>query len=67
MTSLFQSLATQVDEWRQGTQTQEGHKAVALKRWETLNPDTFTYHVMFADTQLKDEGKKQVRDFILGI
>jgi hypothetical protein len=67
MTSLFQSLATQVDEWRQGTQTQEGRKAVALKCWETLNPDTFTYHVMLADTQLKDEGKKQVSDFILGI
>jgi hypothetical protein len=47
-------------------QTQEGRKAVALKRWETLNPDKLSYHVMFADTQLKDEGKKQVRDFILG-
>ncbi|MDP2785204.1 MAG: DEAD/DEAH box helicase family protein [Sulfurimicrobium sp.] len=50
----------------EAAQTQEGRKAVALKRWETLNPDTLTYHVMFADTQLKDEGKKQVRDFILG-
>ena len=47
-------------------QTQEGRKAVALKRWETLNPDKLTYHVMFADTHLKDEGKKRVREFILG-
>jgi len=51
----------------EAAQTQEGRKAVALKRWETLNPEKLTYHVMFADTQLKDEGKKQVRDFILGI
>jgi len=50
----------------EAAQTQEGRKAVALKRWETLNPDKLAYHVMFADTQLKDEGKKQVRDFILG-
>lgn len=47
-------------------QTQEGRKAVALKRWESLNPDKLAYHVMFADAQLADEGKKQVRDFILG-
>ncbi|WAR44603.1 DEAD/DEAH box helicase family protein [Methylomonas rapida] len=47
-------------------QTLEGRKAVALKRWEVLNPDKLAYHVMFADTQLADAGKKQVRDFILG-
>lgn len=45
-------------------QTQEGRKAVALKRWEQLNPDRLSYHVMFADTTLHDEGKKTVRDFI---
>lgn len=50
----------------EAAQTQEGRKAVALKRWETLNPDKLTYHVMFADTLLKDEGKKRVREFILG-
>ncbi|MCR4304513.1 MAG: DEAD/DEAH box helicase family protein [Gallionella sp.] len=50
----------------EAAQTQEGRKAVALKRWETLNPDTLAYHVMFADTLLKDEGKKRVREFILG-
>jgi hypothetical protein len=50
-------------------QTQEGRKAVALKRWETLNPDKLTYHVMFSDNQLKlkDDGKQQVRDFIRGM
>ncbi|MDP2812054.1 MAG: DEAD/DEAH box helicase family protein [Rhodocyclaceae bacterium] len=46
--------------------TAEGRKAVALKRWEDLNPDRLAYHVMFADTTLHDEGKKAVRDFILG-
>ncbi len=47
-------------------QTQEGRKAVALKRWEALNPDKLAYHVMFADELLHDEGKKRVRDFIQG-
>jgi hypothetical protein len=45
-------------------QTLEGRKAVALKRWEQLNPDRLSYHVMFADTALHDAGKKTVRDFI---
>jgi hypothetical protein len=45
-------------------QTLEGRKAVALKRWEQLNPDRLSYHLMFADTALHDEGKKLVRDFI---
>ena len=45
-------------------QTLEGRKAVALKRWEDLNPERLRYHVMFADTTLHDEGKKTVRDFI---
>jgi type III restriction enzyme len=39
-------------------QTLEGRKAVALKRWEQLNPDRLSYHVMFADTALHDAGKK---------
>lgn len=50
----------------QPAQTPEGRKAVALKRWETLNPDTLAYHVMFADSTLADAGKQRVRDFILG-
>lgn len=45
-------------------QTLEGRKAVALKRWEQLNPDRLSYHVMFADTVLHDAGKKVVMDFI---
>lgn len=48
----------------QAPQTLEGRKAVALKRWEQLNPERLSYHVMFADTTLLDEGKKTVRDFI---
>lgn len=47
-------------------QTPEGRKAVALKRWEALNPDKLAYHVMFADTQLADAGKALVRNFIQG-
>ena len=48
----------------QAPQTLEGRKAVALKRWEDLNPERLSYHVMFANTTLHDEGKKTVRDFI---
>jgi Type III restriction enzyme, res subunit. len=61
-------ITADIERFKQGkeTQTPEGRKAVALKRWEALNPDKLAYHVMFADTQLADEGKKQVRDFILG-
>ena len=45
----------------------EGRKAVALKRWEQLNPDRLTYHVMFAAQKLADAGKPRVRDFMLGL
>lgn len=44
--------------------TLEGRKAVAIKRWEQLNPERLSYHVMFADTALHDAGKKVVMDFI---
>ena len=50
----------------EAAQTTEGRKAIALKRWEDLNPDRLTYHLMFADTALHDEGKRTVKDFILG-
>ncbi len=50
----------------QAAQTLEGKKAVALKAWENLNPDKLAYHLMFADTELKSEGYRQVRDFIRG-
>jgi type III restriction enzyme len=46
-------------------QTREGRKAVALKRWERLNPERLSYQVLFADTALKDTGKQAVRDFLL--
>ena len=48
----------------EAAQTLEGRKAVALKRWEQLNPDRLSYHVMFANTTLHDAGKKVVQDFI---
>ncbi len=47
-------------------QTLEGRKAVALKRWEQLNPDKLAYHVMFAGTELLPEGYPTVLDFIRG-
>ena len=50
----------------EAAQTKEGQKAVALKAWEGLNPDTLAYHVMFADTDIKAEGYAKVRDFIRG-
>ncbi|KAB2874779.1 MAG: restriction endonuclease subunit R [Burkholderiaceae bacterium] len=50
----------------EAAQSLEGRKAVALKQWEGLNPDKLGYHVMFADTELKPEGYRQVRDFIRG-
>lgn len=50
----------------EAAQSVEGRKAVALKQWEGLNPDTLAYHVMFADTEIKHEGLRQVRDFIRG-
>ena len=50
----------------QAPQSLEGRKAVALKRWEQLNPDRLAYHVMFATQKLADAGKPRVRDFMLG-
>ena len=50
----------------QAPQSLEGRKAVALKRWEQLNPDRLSYHVMFAAQKLADAGKPRVRDFMLG-
>jgi len=32
--------------------SREGRKAVALKRWEELNPNAPHYQVIFADTAL---------------
>ncbi|MCO5760185.1 MAG: restriction endonuclease subunit R, partial [Chromatiaceae bacterium] len=46
-------------------QTLEGRKAVAIKRWEQLNPDRLSYQVLFADEALYDSGKEAVRDFLL--
>jgi len=51
----------------EAAQTLEGRKAVAMKRWEALNPDMLSYHVMFAKSELLDAGKRRVRDFIHGI
>ena len=49
----------------QALQTREGRKAVALKRWQALNPETLRYEVMFANTQLHDAGKPAIKAFLL--
>lgn len=66
--SFTPDITADIERFKQGQepQTLEGRKAVALKRWEALNPDKLAYHVMFAGAELADAGKKQVRDFILG-
>ncbi len=46
-------------------QTAEGRKAVALKRWEALNPAQLSYEVLF-ESQLATDGMARVRDFITG-
>ncbi len=45
----------------------EGRKAVALKRWEELNPDVLHYRVIFADQQLGEDALDQTRDFVRGL
>ncbi|HEC18121.1 MAG TPA: restriction endonuclease subunit R [Gammaproteobacteria bacterium] len=50
----------------QGPVSIEGRKAVALKRWEELNPDTLHYQVIFADGTLAQDALDTTREFILG-
>lgn len=42
----------------------EGRKAVALKRWEALNPDRLHYHLVFADETVSDDALDDTRAFI---
>jgi hypothetical protein len=44
--------------------TPEGRKAVALKRWEALNPDVLHYQVIFADTALAEDALDETRAFV---
>ena len=46
--------------------TTEGRKAVALRRWQDLNPDTLHYQVIFATDTLADNALDKTREFILG-
>lgn len=46
--------------------TIEGRKAVALKRWEELNPDVLHYSVIFADSQIPENSLDRTQDFIKG-
>jgi len=44
--------------------TPEGRKAVALKRWEALNPDVLHYQVIFAADTLAEEALDETRAFL---
>ena len=44
----------------------EGRKAVALKRWELLNPDVLQYSLVFADTHVGEDALKETKAFIQG-
>lgn len=45
----------------------EGRKAIAMKRWEELNPDVLHYQVIFADGTLAQDALDTTRDFIRGV
>ena len=45
--------------------TAEGRKAVALKRWEELNPDILHYSVIFADESISENALDETRAFVL--
>ena len=44
--------------------TTEGRKAVALKRWEALNPDVLHYQVIFAADTLAQDALDETREFV---
>ena len=44
----------------------EGRKAVALKRWEEINPEHLSYTLVFADTHVSEEALQETRHFISG-
>jgi len=44
--------------------SKEGRKAVALKKWEDLNPDVLHYQVIFADTVLETDALEVTRRFL---
>ena len=44
--------------------TPEGRKAVALKRWEELNPDVLHYQVIFASDTLAQDALDETREFV---
>lgn len=46
--------------------SKEGRKAVALKRWENLNPDTLQYEVIFANDELATNALDNAAQFIKG-
>jgi hypothetical protein len=46
--------------------TPEGRKAVALKKWEKLNPDRLKYQLIFTGKELAYEQTQEARKFVEG-
>jgi type III restriction enzyme len=44
--------------------SKEGRKAVALKKWEDLNPEILHYQVIFADSELETDAMDVTRKFL---
>lgn len=44
--------------------SKEGRKAMALKRWEHLNPDRLKYQIIFADTSLPTDEVVKAKAFV---
>ena len=47
-------------------QTTEGRKAVALQRWQDLNPDTLHYEAVFGNGMLHADALERAEAFITG-
>ena len=47
--------------------TVEGRKAIALRKWEALNPDRLKYHLVFAESAVGYDQTRVARKFVEGI
>jgi len=64
--SLSAAINNDLDRHAQGEPalTPEGRKAVALKRWEELNPDVLHYQLIFASDSLAQDALDETQAFI---
>jgi hypothetical protein len=79
MSQLYQELSERVDHWRKKNIRQadleqgeaalspEGRKAVALKKWQDLNPDKFKDQIVYSRTDAVDyEQVQKAAEFLKG-